>query len=144
VTETLRELLREAIEAVHQTGSIRDHSDPNDTTGWNVHGIETCADPLCVDSLAALARSESPSPEGLTEAWAEAEAALPEGWHWMGVDCRPDSALFLNSQDESHRWRASIWHPNNGDKPIHGDGPTPAAALHALAARLRSLPADKP
>lgn len=52
--DATRSLLREAIETVHQTGSIRDHSDPNDTTGWNVHGIETCADPLCVDALAAL------------------------------------------------------------------------------------------
>lgn len=54
-TTALRELLREAIEMVHQTGSLRDHSDPDDKTGWNVHGIETCADPLCVDALAALA-----------------------------------------------------------------------------------------
>jgi hypothetical protein len=66
MTETLRELLREAIETVHQTGSIRNHSDPNDKTGWHVHGIETCEDALC--GLAALARSESPSPgDGLDE-----------------------------------------------------------------------------
>jgi hypothetical protein len=52
----LAELLREAIEVVHQTESIRRHADPNDKTGWNIHGIETCADPLCVASLAALSR----------------------------------------------------------------------------------------
>ena len=52
--DALTALLREAIEAVHQTGSIRDHADPNDKTGWNVHGIETCEDALCVDALAAL------------------------------------------------------------------------------------------
>lgn len=61
--ETLRELLREAIETAHQTGTIRDHSDPNDTTGWNVHGIETCGDLLCVEALAALA-GRSVTPDG--------------------------------------------------------------------------------
>jgi hypothetical protein len=58
----LRELLREAIEVVHQIGSLRDHADPNDKTGWNVHGIETCQDPLCVDALAALASTERTEP----------------------------------------------------------------------------------
>lgn len=49
-------LFRDIVElagAFHQTGSIRDHADPNDTTDWNVHGIETCADVYCVDALAA-------------------------------------------------------------------------------------------
>jgi hypothetical protein len=50
----LRGCLREAILQLHQTGLIRDHHDPADKTGWNVHGIETCADPLCVEALALL------------------------------------------------------------------------------------------
>ena len=55
--ELLRELLREAIETVHQTGTLRDHADPGDRSGWNVHGIETCRYSLCIDVLAALERS---------------------------------------------------------------------------------------
>lgn len=62
----LRELLREAIEIVHQTDSIRSHADPNDKTGWNVHGIETCEDRLCMDALAALAPSD---PDWLDPDW---------------------------------------------------------------------------
>ena len=56
-------LIRELAETVHQTGSLRDHSDPNDRTGWNVHGIETCEDPLCIEALAAL-RASTPGDEG--------------------------------------------------------------------------------
>jgi hypothetical protein len=40
--------------AFHQTGSIRDHADPKDRTGWNVHGIETCEDAYCLDARIAL------------------------------------------------------------------------------------------
>lgn len=47
-------LLRDLAAEVHATGSIRDHADPNDHSGWNVHGIETCEDLLCVDALAAI------------------------------------------------------------------------------------------
>lgn len=50
----LEELLREAVEVAHQTGSIRDHHDPA-APGWEVHGIETCRDGLCVEVLALLA-----------------------------------------------------------------------------------------
>lgn len=49
-----RSLIRELAETVHQTGGARDHHDPIDVTGWNVHGIETCQDPLCVEALAIL------------------------------------------------------------------------------------------
>jgi hypothetical protein len=45
--------IRELAEAFHQVGSLRDHADPNDTTGWNVHGIDTCEDVYCMDALAA-------------------------------------------------------------------------------------------
>jgi len=59
----LRDLIRELAETVHQTGSLRDHADPNDKTGWNVHAIETCDDGLCRDALAAIDRlAASPSP----------------------------------------------------------------------------------
>ena len=45
-------LIGELAEVVHQTDSLRSHADPNDKTGWNRHGIETCADSYCVDALA--------------------------------------------------------------------------------------------
>jgi len=45
--------IRELAGAFHQVGSLRDHADPNDKTGWNVHGIETCEDPYCMDALTA-------------------------------------------------------------------------------------------
>ena len=51
-----REALREAVETVHHTGSIRDHVDESDKTGWNVRGIETCRSPECVEDLDLLAR----------------------------------------------------------------------------------------
>lgn len=56
----LRQLIRELAEEIHQTGSIRDHADPNDKTGWNVHGIETCEYALCVAALAATASTPEP------------------------------------------------------------------------------------
>ena len=56
--EGLREAAKAALElltdlsvAYHQAGSIRDHADPNDKTGWNVHGIETCGDLYCTVGL---------------------------------------------------------------------------------------------
>ena len=50
---TLLADIRELAGAFHQVGSLRDHADPNDKTGWNVHGIETCEDPYCMDALTA-------------------------------------------------------------------------------------------
>ena len=57
--DRLREALRDCAEAYHQTGSLRSHADPNDRTGWNLHGIETCEDDFCVEALAALAALET-------------------------------------------------------------------------------------
>ena len=66
---------------------------------------------------------------GLDAAWAEAEAALPEGWVLQGIT--PSRA----------EWEAlaSSWTARAGDKQDWqaGAGPTPAAALRALAAKLR-------
>lgn len=42
---------RELGEAFHQAGSLRDHADPKDKTGWNLHDIESCEDPYCLDAL---------------------------------------------------------------------------------------------
>jgi len=61
------------------------------------------------------------APDSLDAAWSEAEAALP----WWGVDEKAWTAEAAEQAD-------------GGDWPaIFGDGDTPAAALRALAARLR-------
>ena len=49
------DLLPDLSVAYHQVGSLRDHADPKDKTGWNLHGIETCEDVYCLDALASLA-----------------------------------------------------------------------------------------
>ena len=74
------------------------------------------------------------APDSLDAAWSEAEAALPEGYviesvsrqrSWWGVDEKAWTAEAAEQAD-------------GGDWPaIFGDGDTPAAALRALAARLR-------
>ena len=65
----------------------------------------------------------------LDEAWAEAEAALPEGW-----------ALYVLDQHRGE-WRATAGRIEAGyDNPFIAmeSGPTPATALHALAIALRT------
>jgi excisionase family DNA binding protein len=61
-------------------------------------------------------------PDSLDAAWAEAEAALPEGWQDLYVE-RHFNGYFANIDYD-------------GPGPI-GEGLTPAAALRALAAKLR-------
>lgn len=77
---------------------------------------------------AAVARAEGE----LDAAWAEAEAALPEGWQtWL----RP--GLFTDGWEASGRVKG-IWRLADGPVPeTTAAGPTPAAALRALAAALR-------
>jgi hypothetical protein len=58
------DLLPDLSVAFHQTGSIRDHADPKDRTGWNVHGIETCDDSYCLDAIAAIAALRAALPNG--------------------------------------------------------------------------------
>lgn len=68
----------------------------------------------------------------LDAAWAAAEAALPEGWR-----------LTLGRSDDDYAtWSAIAVSPAFFEGEIaggwiSGEGPTPAAALLALAARLR-------
>jgi hypothetical protein len=65
--------------------------------------------------------------DSLDAAWAEAEAALPEGWTFeihRGVDGHL-----------AHAWpRTETYEPRN-DLSVSGEGP--AAALRSLAAELR-------
>jgi hypothetical protein len=78
------------------------------------------------------------SPDSLDAAWAEAEAALPEGWAIDGVmrgDPGPWVASSTASVISAHiadDWR---WAESHHD----GYGPTPAAALRDLAAKLREV-----
>jgi hypothetical protein len=75
---------------------------------------------------------------GLDEAWAEAEAALPEGWFierlWLNPrptwEARSQStAMRTISHQKDYGWTTT--RPNI--LPISGRGDSPAAALRALA-----------
>ena len=68
-------------------------------------------------------------PDSLDAAWAEAEAALPEGWEI--------SSLHLVAPEE---WRATANSTTDDEmRFLNGDGPSLAAALRALAAKLREV-----
>jgi hypothetical protein len=83
--------------------------------------------------------------KSLDAAWAEAEAALPEGWRFRYIA----PAMYTGDNLPPHlMWFASAtprgWFDFLGpyvegvdDDCIEGIGPTPAAALRALAATLR-------
>lgn len=66
-----------------------------------------------------------PTADDLTAAWQEAEAALPEGWGLV-LSCRDG----MNDAYAINPVMSSAWAHS-------ATGPTPAAALRALTARLR-------
>jgi hypothetical protein len=83
----------------------------------------------------------------LDAAWAEAEAALPEGWIVFGVAKGYETDDGWAPEDE---WRATAVRPEpdqfrSDGRAVsvetitaeQGKGETPAAALRALAAKLR-------
>ena len=78
--------------------------------------------------------SDRPDPTGLDAAWADLEAALPEGWVVDGVRLLYDDGVPIG------QWVARACLPEgamHSQIPLVADcGPTPAAALRALAARL--------
>jgi len=59
-------------------------------------------------------------------AWAEAEAALPEGWYALDLRRNPPET------EAQYRYVASTYN-SVVDPEYGGSGPTPAAALRALA-----------
>lgn len=67
----------------------------------------------------------------LDAAWAEAEAALPEGWFLVLSD---DPRYSAEATREGYHDPAIGW---VGVQTRDATGPTPAAALRALAATLR-------
>lgn len=78
----------------------------------------------------------------LDEAWAEAEAALPEAWYVRGLRRR-----YVGAAGSGKGWSATavqggigIEVRTRGTVPSRaGFGPTPAAALQALATALRDF-----
>lgn len=101
--------------------------------------------------------TDTPTPDpGLTEAWAEAEAALPDKAWLMEVmhagavagDINPHTGYVVTSPEQRYvavaqpAWyplgEAADWAPNPVE--YRAEGPTPAAALLALAARLTEDP----
>jgi hypothetical protein len=77
----------------------------------------------------------------LDTAWAEAEAALPEGFVVDGlrrlyVDGEPTNEWIARATDPPHRTNLDA---TRADMPkVVGQGPTPVAALRALTASLRA------
>ena len=96
-----------------------------------VHVGTSRSDFVADDIIAALAERgiRLVSEDSLDAAWAEAEAALPEGW-------AVDMLKLLSNRTwvawASHHVLTRPWEQRNRE----GVGPTPAAALRALAARL--------
>ena len=73
---------------------------------------------------------EPPAAVTLGAAWAEAEAALPEGFYISNV----------RSRSPGGRWAAAATlHGSDTGANYSGFGPTPAAALQALAAKFRDV-----
>jgi len=75
----------------------------------------------------------------LGAAWRQCEAALPEGWvMWtLGPNGFTSSARDWGIERRIHSWEALALGPT--DRAV-GSGPTPTAALKALAARLEAKP----
>ena len=72
----------------------------------------------------------------LDEAWAEVEAALPEGYAIM----LRGSSDWMGS---GPTWKASAYHSDGRRKVRFVEADTPAAALHALAAALTAPNSDR-
>ena len=98
-------------------------------------------------SVGRLADARFDDSDFLAAAWAEAEAALPEGWFIVAMAHSPrnhryefrathprgeTSHPFVDDQGKSHRG-GPMW------DSLFGAGPAPAAALRALAAKLREM-----
>lgn len=77
---------------------------------------------------------------GLGRAWAEAEAALPDGWHLRGVSL---DLWGLTHQPPEFLWFATAGRGIEDHPPLVVESeacPTPTLALHALALALGSEP----
>ena len=85
----------------------------------------------------ARALAESEKRVELGDAWAAAEAALPEGWRVIRLE-------FVPYRETDHGiFEPNVWHAKAQSNPLRPSyreadayGPTPVAALRALAAAL--------
>lgn len=89
----------------------------------------------------SVASLETPQKDSLDAAWQRAEAALPEGWVVDGV-----RRLYDEGHDGRRFVARAVQPIPDEDNPegnsmalVIGNGPTPAAALNALAEKLERL-----
>jgi hypothetical protein len=73
------------------------------------------------------------SPTPISDAWASAAAALPDGWFLEGIRC---ASTGLRPEQRSERWVAEACGPA-GECEIVEARSSPQEALAKLAARLR-------
>jgi hypothetical protein len=134
---------REASEPLRNAGEVM-RNGPSDATPlpdelpFSVAARREANEPVdrdsCITGFKDGMERQTSEPQALDAAWAEAEAALPNGWR-----------LRVTRADESFKvWQASAVSPeffdgenDNDAECAMGEGDSPAAALHALAARLR-------
>jgi hypothetical protein len=105
---------------------------------------------VCAMCRAALEARSSSAPAELDAAWKEAEEALPEGWwiHALHAWSFDDMAYRAEAATAgSHFWAGKSKREKVAGTRTYAPGPnmaaygpTPAAALRALAARLTSSP----
>jgi hypothetical protein len=113
---------------------------PSQGTGLVALNVEALSEAIS----AIEAEAAEKAPDSLDAAWAEAEAALPEGWWLHALDAWSfdDMAWRVEAASAGHQEPSDSWaryHAVRGPS-VATYGPTPAAALRALAAKLRSLP----
>lgn len=91
--------------------------------------------PVCECSVCRIVGGIDPD-LSLDAAWAEAEAALPEGWAIDGLY----RVVARTSLDRE--WEVIVHEDDwqGAEDNHHARGATPAAALRALAAKLSELP----
>ena len=127
------DLLREALERVGQIAEWIATDIEAQTHGVGTTRAEWRKAANEIIDIIEAALQASPAP--LDAAWAEAEAALPEGWRiemvasWTRGEWR---ATAVPTPPNKRVGRGTMWLGKSAD------GPTPVAALHALAARLQS------
>jgi hypothetical protein len=105
---------------------------PSQGTGLVALNVEALS--KAIEAIEAEAAAAEKAHDSLDAAWAEAEAALPDGW--IGPSLGPELAI----KRSGWVWRAFSWdRATPRGVLIEGHGPTPAAALRALAAKLREM-----
>jgi len=108
-------------------------SDDTDTEHrWTTHALGQKHDDLVERFHDAYAAASPDLRRALAIglAWLEAAEALPEGWSVFGV-------RMFSTQTDQNRYRATAYSDDHNAGRCDGYGPTPEAALLALADALR-------